>query len=383
MKIQFKLMACAMLLAIVAFPACETRGSGDKENNKISSFLALFGSLSSAKAITAFSFESPAATGTINETDRTIAVSVPFNTERNGLVPTITVSPQASVSPASGVPQNFTVPVTYTVTAENGTKQGYTVSVETLTAKKITAFDFASPAATGVIDENAKTVAVSVPWNTVLTSLAPTITHTGSSISPASGAAQDFSSPKTYTVTAGDSSEEAYTITVTKKEYALRGRGPANGWIFYINPNAESDGWKYLEAAPADQSAGITWQNAVGFPDNTGATATAIGTGLANTNKIISIQGSLDVNAAAKAIACRDGGYSDWFLPSIDELAEIHNNLEVHEIGDFNFGDEYWSSTEYNQILAWSQTCSYHFGLPDQGVINKAGYKRVRAVRAF
>ncbi|MDD3148875.1 MAG: DUF5018 domain-containing protein, partial [Candidatus Riflebacteria bacterium] len=111
---------------------------------------------------------------------------------------------------------NFTSPVTYTVTAADSSTQAYTVTVTVApnTAKAITAFNFASPAATGIINETAKTVALTVPYGTDVTALVPTITHTGASVSPASGIAQDFTSPVTYTVTAADSTTQAYTVTV-------------------------------------------------------------------------------------------------------------------------------------------------------------------------
>jgi autotransporter-associated beta strand protein len=46
------------------------------------------------------------------------------------LAPTFTLSPFATISPASGSTQDFTNPVTYTVTAQNGTTQSYTVVVQ-------------------------------------------------------------------------------------------------------------------------------------------------------------------------------------------------------------------------------------------------------------
>ena len=82
---------------------------------------------SSAKAITGFSINGVA--GTINETDHTIAVTLPYGTDVTGLTPTITVSDKATVSPTSSAAQDFTNPVTYTVTAENETVQTYTVTV--------------------------------------------------------------------------------------------------------------------------------------------------------------------------------------------------------------------------------------------------------------
>jgi hypothetical protein len=79
------------------------------------------------KAITAFSFESPAAVGTIGEAE--IAVAVPPFTPLEGLIPTITVSPGAQVEPPSGEARDFSVPVTYTVTAKDGSTAEYTVTV--------------------------------------------------------------------------------------------------------------------------------------------------------------------------------------------------------------------------------------------------------------
>jgi putative cell wall-binding protein len=62
---------------------------------------------------------------------------------------------------------------------------------------------------------NGTDISVLLPSGTNVTSLASTITHTGASISPESGTAQNFTTPVNYTVTAGDSSTRTYTVTVT------------------------------------------------------------------------------------------------------------------------------------------------------------------------
>ncbi|MCX6880122.1 MAG: hypothetical protein NTW21_40905 [Verrucomicrobia bacterium] len=67
--------------------------------------------------------------GAINETDHTIALTVPLSTDVTTLNPTCTLSPYASSSPASGDLVDFTNPVEYTVTAEDATTQIYTVTV--------------------------------------------------------------------------------------------------------------------------------------------------------------------------------------------------------------------------------------------------------------
>jgi len=91
--------------------------------------------LSSDKAITAFSFASPAATSVINDSAKTIAVGVPSGTALGSIVATFAVSAGASVSvngkaQVSGTTANdFTGAVTYVVTAEDGTTVSYVVTV--------------------------------------------------------------------------------------------------------------------------------------------------------------------------------------------------------------------------------------------------------------
>ncbi|WHX48163.1 S-layer homology domain-containing protein [Paenibacillus woosongensis] len=173
-----------------------------------------------AKAITGFAFNglTPAVTGTVDESAKTVALTVPYGTNVTALVPTITHT-GASVSPNSNVAQDFMNPVTYTVTAADATTQQYvvTVTVAANPAKAITGFAFngLTPAVTGTVDESAKTVALTVPYGTNVTALVPTITHTGASVSPNSDDAQDFTNPVTYTVTAADSSTQQYVVTVT------------------------------------------------------------------------------------------------------------------------------------------------------------------------
>lgn len=62
---------------------------------------------------------------------------------------------------------------------------------------------------------NGTTIKSVLPIGTSATSLAPVITHNGAAISPESGAAQNFTNPVTYTVTATDGTTEQYTVSVT------------------------------------------------------------------------------------------------------------------------------------------------------------------------
>jgi len=173
--------------------------------------------LSPAKAITTFTISGQSGTTTINESSHTIALTMPYGTDVTALEPTITIT-GASVSPASGVPHDFTTnPSTYTVTAEDASTQAYavTVTVALNPAKAITAFTIPGQTGATTINESAHTIALTMPYGTDVTALVPTITITGASVAPASGAANDFTAPATYTVTAADTTTQAYTVTVS------------------------------------------------------------------------------------------------------------------------------------------------------------------------
>ncbi len=87
--------------------------------------------------------------------------------------------------------------------------------------------------------------------------------------------------------------------------------------------------------------------------------------------------GIMQWNSAKKACANLVlNGYSDWRLPSKEEL----NSLYVYKdtIGGF-VNSFYWSSTENNNNNAWKQ----HFNNGARGSMRKSYKHRVRAVRAF
>ncbi len=86
---------------------------------------------SSAKIISSFNFlgSNPSIVGVVDESNHTISLTVPYGTDVTSLVPTITISDKASISPSNITAQNFTSPVTYTVTAEDNSTQNYIVTV--------------------------------------------------------------------------------------------------------------------------------------------------------------------------------------------------------------------------------------------------------------
>ncbi len=155
---------------------------------------------SSDKDITQFTIS--AVDGAIGGTHIAVALTAGPVTS---LTPTIAVSAGASVSPASGVAQDFTNPVTYTVTAQDGTTKDYAVSVSSSTTQKnITLFSILGVDGTITTGSGsgAGTVTLALPSGTNLTNLTPTIALTsGATVDPASGVARDFTSQVTYVVT--------------------------------------------------------------------------------------------------------------------------------------------------------------------------------------
>jgi hypothetical protein len=150
------------------------------------------------------------------------------------------------------------------------------------------------------------------------------------------------------------------------------------GFIFYMDPT----GCHGLISAPADQSTGIKWWN--GSSTHTTAFASCVGCGDGNTSMIVYNQG--EGTYASKL--CYDlslGGKTDWYLPSKNELNLMYQNIgqgDVLGLGNVGgFADNnYWSSTEVDNGLAWLQR--FGNGRQENG-FGKDNILYIRAVRAF
>ena len=144
------------------------------------------------------------------------------------------------------------------------------------------------------------------------------------------------------------------------------------GIVFYLDGNGGG-----LITAPSEIIA--TWGC---YPEYIGGTSSAVGTGAANTTAIVS--GCSETEIAARI--CADltlGGYTDWFLPSKDELNLMYKNIgQGNVLGLGNVGNfanySYWSSSEFDNHSAWLQ--NFYWYQPNY-TKNYSNY--VRAVRAF
>jgi hypothetical protein len=134
-------------------------------------------------------------------------------------------------------------------------------------------------------------------------------------------------------------------------------------------------------AAPYDHGSLVQWSinNSA-----TGAKETALGSGFTNTLKIVADQG--EGNYAAKV--CYDlvlGGYSNWYLPSKDELIILNRNRnKIPGFYLFNANTNYyWSSSELDSptnSYSWFQGFFY---TENPILFLKLSIGRVRCIRSF
>jgi uncharacterized repeat protein (TIGR02543 family) len=171
--------------------------------------------------------------------------------------------------------------------------------------------------------------------------------------------------------------------------------GPAGGYIFY-DKGSYSDGWRYMEAAPASYEYKYKPWGGSGIAVS-GITWYYIGQGKENTDKIVAKFGTSEPSSnrsdyAAKLCAdlsyTKDGiVYDDWFLPSRYELAFMYRNLKENNLGEFA-DTWYWSSSQDEHLFpsheidpdtAWTQNFSDGYACCH----SRNSVPHVRPVRAF
>jgi len=169
-------------------------------------------------------------------------------------------------------------------------------------------------------------------------------------------------------------------VEIINKIYRIGDIGPAGGIIFY-DKGAFFDGWRYLEAAPVDFPNNVQWGTALDV-----STEIGIGDGRRNTELIIHRLHQLgeSVRAAQLCAQLEFGGYKDWFLPSLNELELMYENLKSRGLGNFS-KICYWSSSIH---LSGDKPPAPMgvFILVDGrrvGEVNNNFYYSVRAIRAF
>ncbi len=157
-------------------------------------------------------------------------------------------------------------------------------------------------------------------------------------------------------------------ISFTSSPFVI-GQSYGGGIIFYI----DGTGQHGLIAAPSDL--GYCEWGCMGTL--IGTTSLSIGSGQSNTTAIIN-----GCNTSGTAARICDelvlNGYTDWFLPSEDELYQMY--LHQNAIGGFQMITYYWSSTEFNADDAYMKRMDV--GAP--GYYHKDYTSaKIRAIRAF
>lgn len=165
--------------------------------------------------------------------------------------------------------------------------------------------------------------------------------------------------------------------------------GAAGGFIFY-DKGYYSDGWRYLEAAPEDVITTACW----GFENIvvSGALSSKIGGGEQNTRALVTAQtahsflpGCETKNTAAMICEAYSwSGYSDWFIPSFEEMNLLINNLYAQGKGQFSAFDYYWTSTALSGNTAYAVIPKRQMdGVLYQEEKIKSDHHRIRLIRAY
>lgn len=156
------------------------------------------------------------------------------------------------------------------------------------------------------------------------------------------------------------------------KEFKVGDFGPAGGIVFY-DKGVFSDGWRYLEVASRDVSGKFKYGK-----NGKLNTSNGLGAGKENTSLIIALNGRSSSYAALVCTSYSEGGYTDWYLPSKDELEMIYEKLK----GNKNLNivkDGYWSSSQLNSSYAYG----FSFKTKKTFTDSESSKYRIRLVRSF
>ena len=307
------------------------------------------------------------------------AITTVTNTSTGGAIASYAISPAApsglsfstTTGQLSGTPTSIQSATNYTITATNATgsaTQTFTLTVTTAAP----VFSLSSTAETRV-------ATTAITGYTITSTGAPITSYSlvgslvaGLSFSTANGritgTPTETRTATTYTVIGASASGETSTATYRLRVTGDIGdTGPGGGKIFYYLSGGFTCGptlaatCRYLEAAPSLWNGGAgdpvaKWANntsqAVGTYGGSTETATAIaiGSGYRNTLAIIRAGNSDTGVAAALAdshtVTVEGVTFTDWYLPSRNELAEMR--VQRSSIGGFDNTDNsfYWSSSE-------------------------------------
>lgn len=217
----------------------------------------------------------------------------------------------------------------------------------------------------------------------------------------------------------GETYEDTYHVIVSSDAsiYTVRSLGQSGGYIIHAK-NSYSNGWRFLEAAPADlrvvdnvpsvdvtldgySSASPTYLFGYYRTSDSGSNKKignnsdygSYGQGSIYTNLLVSTIGEMAYqypssnnktsNYAARICSILEytvNGvtYDDWFLPNTTELMLMYTVLKANGLGGFN-DSIYWTCSEYSENEAYTRD----FSSGNSTNKSRNSLYRVRPVRAF
>ncbi|MEA3285652.1 MAG: lectin like domain-containing protein [Synergistota bacterium] len=259
----------------------------------------------------------------VDENLHTVGVTVPFGTSVTSLVPSFVLSGGASatvggVNQFSGTSSNdFGSPVVYTVTAEDGTTQDWTVTVTVASAprtgKDILSYSLPGQIGSSDIDGNEHTISLTVAHDVDVSALIAIFELSGGASATVGGVKQisgtssnDFGSPVVYTVMAEDGTTQDWTVTVTVAPAPRTGKDI----LSYTLPSQVGDSFidKGKYTVSADVKKGTDLTSLVATFELSGGASAAVG-GVEQVSGITSNDFSSPVNYAVTA---EDGSGRNW-----------------------------------------------------------------------
>ena len=267
-------------------------------------------------------------------------------------------------------------------------------TVPTVTTDAITSFGVTSATIGGNILSNGGSAIISrgVCYSS---SPNPNITDNIIAVTTGTGAYNDFviglDSTTTYYVRAYATNANGIAYgnqaTFTSKGNVSIGDFFQGGRVFYILQGGDKDyvpGEQHgLIAQQFDYYATLPWYGCTS--QTLVSTTNYIGDGDLNTTAIVSACSTSTTSAASMAQSSTAYGYTDWFLPSKDELIEMFsaNSSASLNLTTISTGAYYWSSTQTNAQSAIGTRLTIAGAVSTYGQLTKAGSYYVRIIRKF
>ena len=151
------------------------------------------------------------------------------------------------------------------------------------------------------------------------------------------------------------------------------------GIIFYLDLTGNHGYICDVKNLETSSNNGVTW--GCDGTNISGADAIEIGFGFQNTNHIVAAGCG---NAAMLCYNSNAQGYSDWYLPSYEELNKMYlNRYQIESANGVSpFGnDDFWSSSECGSDCA--KSVDFVNGGDGYTYSPKDYYNKVRAIRSF